>query len=434
MVTKASPPVEVDVVIIGDAFVDLLCVVDAERKKEFSRKSEHTEENDSAVINPGGDVLLKYPISMMAGGSGINTATHLYSLLKQFRKDLNFNVEIQTVFNEDDMYGKLLRRHASTIGFTLCNQWGCGQKESPNNSSEQESNMGDCTPNQLATGHCVVVSQDGERSFLTHRGCVEYFSPHHVNLSRLLDTKASRINPSPALILDRTTLCRQHVHIAGYYNLPRFWNGNLKGLLQLINRKHRNELDSSLSLTTTISLVPQFDATHQWDGQILDLLIDIDYLILSENEARCITRFHTECDEDDEKLLNHVAQMLNMRSPTARTIIIVTLGSRGAAALQTGRIIYQYPLPILPDEVIDTTGAGDAFTGGFLAALMLDDTATRKEVMGNALQDFEHKLLENAIRFGCATGTACTLKKGASDPSTKEEIEHFIGLGNNQVA
>jgi sugar/nucleoside kinase (ribokinase family) len=123
--------------------------------------------------------------------------------------------------------------------------------------------------------------------------------------------------------------------------------------------------------------------------------------------------------------------MLFMHTPSAETIIIVTLGSRGAAALQTGRIIYKYPLPILPDEVIDTTGAGDAFTGGFLAALMLSNTASREEVMGNPVHDFEHKFLENAIKFGCAAGTACTIKKGASEPSTKEEIEHFLGIDKN---
>jgi sugar/nucleoside kinase (ribokinase family) len=362
----------------------------------------------------------------MAGGSGINTATHLYSLLNQFRVNVDFHVEIQTVFNENDMYGKLLRRHATDIGFTLCNQWEYRQKESSNNGGAKDPSISKFTPNQLATGHCVVVSQDGERSFLTHRGCVEYFSPHQVNLSRLLDdTNTSSVNP------DRATIYRQHVHIAGYFNLPCFWNGNLKGLLQLIKGKHRNERNASIFLPTTISLVPQFDATNQWDGQILDLLTDIDYLILSENEARCITRYTTQRDEDDEKLLTHVAQMLFMHTPSAETIIIVTLGSRGAAALQTGRIIYKYPLPILPDEVIDTTGAGDAFTGGFLAALMLSNTASREEVMGNPVHDLEHKFLENAIKFGCAAGTACTIKKGASEPSTKEEIEHFLGIDKN---
>jgi len=419
----ASPPAEMDVIIIGDAFVDLLCVVDAEKKREFSNICESNEEKDSAVIKLGGDVLLRFPISIMAGGSGINTATHLYSLLKQFRVNVDFHVEIQTVFNENDMYGKLLRRHATDIGFTLCNQWEYRQKESSNNEGGKDPSISQLTHHQLATGHCVVVSQDGERSFLTHRGCVEYFSPHQVNLSRLLvdDTNASSGNP------DQATIYHQHVHIAGYYNLPCFWNGNLKGLLQLIKRKHRNVLNASIFLPTTISLVPQFDATNQWDGQILDLLTDLDYLILSENEARCITRYTTQRDEDDEKLLNHVAQMLYMHTPNARTIIIVTLGSRGAAALQTGRVIYKNPLPILPDEVIDTTGAGDAFTGGFLASLMLSNATSREEVMGNSVNDSEHKFLKNAIRFGCAAGTACTIKKGASVPSTKEEIEYFLG-------
>jgi sugar/nucleoside kinase (ribokinase family) len=438
-----QPPtdkIKENVVIIGDAFVDLLCVVDAEKKFQSLEAIKNGEERDT-IIKPGGDVLLKYPISIMAGGSGINTATHLYSLVKQFWPNNDaINLEIQTVFNENDMYGKLLRRHATDIGFTLKNQW--PEQQQPLDTDCAGGN--DCTNislSQLATGHCVVVSQGGERSFLTHRGCVEYFSPRHVNLSYQLDSSASRMEP-PTLDSDKTTLNHLHIHIAGYYNLPCFWNGSLKDFLQ----KVKGDLT-----TTTVSLVPQFDATNQWDGELLDLLPNIDYLILSENEAQCITRF-SNCressgdDEDGEKLLNHVAQTFHIDSPSARTVIIVTRGSRGAAAIQEGRVMYRYLLPLLPDKVVDTTGAGDAFAGGFLAALMMDISRSREELLdadrkvegtpssnsdlvnNHILYGIEQKSLEYAIRFGCAAGTACTLKKGASDPSTKEEIEHFLRL------
>ena len=49
--------------IIGDAFADLFCFL-----------------GDSALPKPGGDARLTQPIRTVAGGSGLNTATHLSSL------------------------------------------------------------------------------------------------------------------------------------------------------------------------------------------------------------------------------------------------------------------------------------------------------------------------------------------------------------------
>mmetsp|Transcript_24877 Transcript_24877/g.35648 ORF Transcript_24877/g.35648 Transcript_24877/m.35648 type:complete len:93 (-) Transcript_24877:594-872(-) len=42
--------------------------------------------------------------------------------------------------------------------------------------------------------------------------------------------------------------------------------------------------DSIFIKTMTTSLVPQFDATNQWDGQLLDLLPCIDFLILTNTK------------------------------------------------------------------------------------------------------------------------------------------------------
>lgn len=46
--------------------------------------------------------------------------------------------------------------------------------------------------------------------------------------------------------------------------------------------------------------------------------------------------------------------------------IIVTLGAEGSIALRPGEEIHQPALPV--DEVVDTTGCGDAFLGAFIAA------------------------------------------------------------------
>ncbi|MER8187144.1 PfkB family carbohydrate kinase [Kitasatospora sp. NPDC094015] len=51
---------------------------------------------------------------------------------------------------------------------------------------------------------------------------------------------------------------------------------------------------------------------------------------------------------------------------TAYGTVAVTLGARGALVARDGRLVAE--VPAVPSAALDSTGAGDAFTGGFLAA------------------------------------------------------------------
>jgi sugar/nucleoside kinase (ribokinase family) len=64
--------------------------------------------------------------------------------------------------------------------------------------------------------------------------------------------------------------------------------------------------------------------------------------------------------------------------------VVVTLGAAGALAAEGGRVTAR--VPGLPRRAVDTTGAGDAFTGGLLAA----------RLAGAALS--------GALAAGCAAG------------------------------
>ena len=80
-------------------------------------------------------------------------------------------------------------------------------------------------------------------------------------------------------------------------------------------------------------------------------------------------------------------------------LIIVTLGARGALAVYNGerRLIEGTKV----EQVIDTTGAGDAFVGGLLAKLsQSDDWCSWSQV-------------EAAVHWGNACGALATTQKGA---------------------
>jgi len=87
--------------------------------------------------------------------------------------------------------------------------------------------------------------------------------------------------------------------------------------------------------------------------------------------------------------------------------VIVTLGGNGALIVSSEQVTHVDTYPV---QVVDTTAAGDAFIGGFAAALL------------------QNKSVEDAVRYGCACGALATTKFGAQ-PSlpTREEVERFLG-------
>ena len=83
--------------IVGDAFADVYCYLD----------------DNTPEVRIGGDARLTQPMTTVAGGSGVNTSTHLQSLINNFGIDGgSYQVNLQTVINENDQYGAILASHS----------------------------------------------------------------------------------------------------------------------------------------------------------------------------------------------------------------------------------------------------------------------------------------------------------------------------------
>jgi ribokinase len=138
--------------------------------------------------------------------------------------------------------------------------------------------------------------------------------------------------------------------------------------------------------TTILNPAPAFSL----DREMLEL---VDWLVPNENEFADI--FDTNADDD--------ANLLRV-GPQLRGGLVVTLGPRGAAAVIDGRVIRLEPPA---SEPIDTTGAGDAFMGGFAFAL------SQREPLLAAM----------AIANSC--GALSTTKRGtqASFPAREEVLK-----------
>jgi ribokinase len=125
-----------------------------------------------------------------------------------------------------------------------------------------------------------------------------------------------------------------------------------------------------------------------------------DYVTPNESEAETLTGILVVTVADAER----AADALLARGVGA---VIVTLGSNGALYRDASRSVH---VPVISaGPVVETTGAGDAFNGGFAVALS------------------EGREVVDAIRFGCATaGISVTRKGTAPAMPARGEIEALL--------
>lgn len=279
-------------VVIGSAYVDYFCFIDGQ------------------LPQAGMDSKMDRPVQKLAGGSPINTATHLQHFLPQDAPP----VIVSTVLNENDEDGNLLKQHAAENRYQIVNS----RKH-----------------NAEATPQCVILVARGDnRSFLTYSGSAASWSAEEI----LLDDVPC------------------HVHIAGFFSTPGFTKGDS---LHEAMKRWREEYSSEIS----ISLVTQIDNTGTWDGGLAANLIPLlDILIMNEWEASCVmSKQNASMSEDDEHL---IASWLAFFSHPG-VVFVVTMGEKGAIAFRNQTVVTRFRTP--SDLVaIDSTGAGDAFAAGFL--------------------------------------------------------------------
>jgi ribokinase len=117
----------------------------------------------------------------------------------------------------------------------------------------------------------------------------------------------------------------------------------------------------------------------------VSLLSIVDVLIPNESETALLTEMSVDRPDEAEAA---AAALLELGVGT----VILTLGERGALLAQADGASL---VPAFPVRPIDTTGAGDAFVGGFAVALA------------------EGRPLAEAVRWGSAAGALATTTEGA---------------------
>lgn len=127
--------------------------------------------------------------------------------------------------------------------------------------------------------------------------------------------------------------------------------------------------------------------------KVSPLLKYVDQILLNHEEA---------CKLTGETKLDDAAKILLKVGPK---IVVIKKGADGVFAMTPDN---KFSVPAYPIKVVDTTGAGDAFSAGFITAQL------------------EGKSLEDSVEFANATANLKITKAGARALPTRKAVERFL--------
>ena len=131
-----------------------------------------------------------------------------------------------------------------------------------------------------------------------------------------------------------------------------------------------------------------------------EIIKNVDLLTPNETELEIISGVSIETEEDIQK----AAQIMIEKGVKE---LIVTLGSKGSLYINKEKSMLK---KAYKDEAVDTTAAGDSYTGALAVALSQD------------------KNIEDAMDFASKVGALSVLKEGAqSSLPTLEDVKNFRG-------
>ncbi|MBK7978721.1 MAG: carbohydrate kinase family protein [Ignavibacteriae bacterium] len=215
----------------------------------------------------------------------------------------------------------------------------------------------------------VLVNSKSERSFIHQLGANADFTMEDIDLSIILNSKI--------------------LFVAGALLMPKFDGDSTANLLKMV---------SESGIITVMDTA--WDSTGKWMKLIEPCLPFLDYFIPSFEEAEMLTDKH----EPEE--------IANVFLKGGVKTVVIKLGSMGCFIKnRNGEKFFIDAFKGI--DVVDTTGAGDAFAAGFITGL---------------LKGWD---LRFCGQFANAVGAHCVMKVGATSGIKKmDEIINFINYHN----
>jgi sugar/nucleoside kinase (ribokinase family) len=215
----------------------------------------------------------------------------------------------------------------------------------------------------------VAIASDGERTFYHYIGANGELCEADINWELIKDIKI--------------------LHIAGALVMPSFDGTPMANVLQ-----------KAKTLGIITSLDTAYDATGKWMETLEPCLPHVDIFMPSIVEAQHLTG-----------LSEHREIIQFLRDNYGISTIVIKMGENGSYASAPEA---EHFAPAYPVDVVDATGAGDAYVAGFLAGTIMNWD------------------LKATAELASATGAACVTAIGTT--AGIQNLEETLKISNQQSA
>jgi adenosine kinase len=239
------------------------------------------------------------------------------------------------------------------------------------------------------TGACAVVITGHDRSLCTQLGASEKFTPDHLK------------KPEVVKAIEGA----KFFYIGGFF----LTHGTES---TLILAKHAAEKNKVFTMNLSAPFIAQF-----FKDNVDKVLPYVDVLFGNESEAEAYSEAHGWGTKDIATIAAKLS-LLHKETPRPRVVVITQgasstiVASSAASSFSTSKptsteSAHTVVFPVAPlsdDKIVDTNGAGDAFAGGYLGALV------------------QGKSVEESVEVGHRLGGLCVGQVGPQLPQPKVKV------------
>jgi adenosine kinase len=331
--------------VIGNPLLDISAPVPQDLLDKYGLKAGNAILAEPSHVPLYEELVKNYQVEYIAGGAGQNSARGAQWML-QAPKAVGY---IGCIGN--DSFGKILKEAAEKDGVSthyLVDQ---------------------STP----TGTCAVLVREKERSLVANLSAANKYKKEHFESQEI------------QAVVQKA----QFYYFTGFFltvspetaiELGQYCATNNKPLL--------------------FNLSAPFLINFFWDGKMEVVLRYADVVFSNEDEAAALGAklgWGSDLMEIAKKLADFPKENKNRNR-----LVVFTQGAKSTIVCHEGKITNFQPIPVRPEEIVDTNGAGDSFVGGFLSRFV------------------QNKPLEECVAAGHYCACECIKRSGCTYPPTPQ--------------